>query len=384
MQKTEQELLLLCARMTLKPAEEERLQALLRSPLDWRILLRAAQRHGLAPLVFHHLSQMGEASVKVGTEWPQLQGIAHSNALRNARLFEHLGSLLEQFAQAGLRVVVLKGAALAEQAYPHPGLRPMVDVDLWVSSSDLPAAHRLLVHQGYVLQKASTTHLDYVHTRFPETGLELHWALWPTKPKGPFRWSVAQMSARVIPAPVAGAPAWRLAPEDELLHLILHHFWHGLESLLNYCDLAALLNGNHRNIDWAVFAARVEEARAGSVVGYVLHWVQDYLQVPIPPNLLAAWGPCPASARFLLRCLDRGPIPADALIDNGWAHLIRQIGLIEGTANRLRWAVSSLCPAPPSFPPVHPLEGPPNDSVGFRLRRRLRNAREMLSYLRQR
>lgn len=50
----------------------------------------------------------------------------------------HLHRLLTVFSESGVRVAVLKGAALAEWAYRAPGMRTYTDVDLLVPPDDLP------------------------------------------------------------------------------------------------------------------------------------------------------------------------------------------------------------------------------------------------------
>ena len=50
---------------------------------------------------------------------------------------EHLAAFLRAASGAGLGVIVLKGAALAETAYPRPGLRPFGDMDVLVRPSQI-------------------------------------------------------------------------------------------------------------------------------------------------------------------------------------------------------------------------------------------------------
>jgi hypothetical protein len=98
-------------------------------------------------LLYTHL-QATEISLPAGLK-RQLQGLylrhRHANQVRT----QILGEILTAFQSAGLQVLVLKGAALAHVSYPHPGLRPMRDMDLLVEKSAAWEAQRILAGLGF-------------------------------------------------------------------------------------------------------------------------------------------------------------------------------------------------------------------------------------------
>jgi len=55
----------------------------------------------------------------------------------NLRFYHGVLPLLQAFEQVGIDAVVLKGLALIARFYRDPGLRPMADVDVLVSSTDV-------------------------------------------------------------------------------------------------------------------------------------------------------------------------------------------------------------------------------------------------------
>lgn len=55
-----------------------------------------------------------------------------------------LKRIVETLAGSGITAVALKGTSLAWTAYPHPGLRPMRDIDLLVRQRDAITAFELL------------------------------------------------------------------------------------------------------------------------------------------------------------------------------------------------------------------------------------------------
>jgi hypothetical protein len=60
-----------------------------------------------------------------------------------------LGDVLRAFASAGIRALVLKGAALANLIYPELGLRPMCDIDVLVTQSEVLRAQQVLADLGF-------------------------------------------------------------------------------------------------------------------------------------------------------------------------------------------------------------------------------------------
>jgi hypothetical protein len=82
-----------------------------------------------------------------------LQGMWASNV----RLLDAAAPVLDALAAAGVRVMLLKGAALALTVYETPGLRPIGDVDLLVDPGQAPAAVDLLAaHRWRPLRRRPT------------------------------------------------------------------------------------------------------------------------------------------------------------------------------------------------------------------------------------
>src|SRR6185436_11185739 len=80
----------------------------------------------------------------------QVQGyyLQHAHATRARE--QVLAELLMLYQGAGIDVLVLKGAALAQLVYPQPVLRPMRDIDILVRASDVYRAYALLPKIGFM------------------------------------------------------------------------------------------------------------------------------------------------------------------------------------------------------------------------------------------
>lgn len=138
----------LCARVGRHARFETQLAALLRDFSGWQSLPRQAELHGMGPLLWHHLQ---------GADIPEstrrtLRGLyLRDRALNHVRA-KTLLELLDLLGQGGIRPLVLKGLALAWQAYPDPALRPVSDIDLFLAKEELLPAVEIMRQAGYCFE----------------------------------------------------------------------------------------------------------------------------------------------------------------------------------------------------------------------------------------
>jgi hypothetical protein len=124
-----------------------------------------AEDHGLSPLVRRHVKDCGIQLPEAVSQQLTAMAIRHRDASRvqTATLFE----LVDAFDTAGITHVVLKGAILALDIYPHPELRPRRDIDILVAPGDGQRARTVLQDLGFQgavhsLRRASHHHLPEV------------------------------------------------------------------------------------------------------------------------------------------------------------------------------------------------------------------------------
>lgn len=138
-------LMTLCARVERHPRFDEQLTRQLRDFTAWEALPSQAELHGMGPLLWHHLRG---ADIPESTR-RSLRGLYLRDRALNQVHTKTLLGLLDLLGQAGIRPLVLKGLALAWQAYPDPALRPVSDIDLLLEKDDLLSALNLLERAGY-------------------------------------------------------------------------------------------------------------------------------------------------------------------------------------------------------------------------------------------
>lgn len=281
---------------------------------EWPALLRAAERHGVLPLV-----------AATGLTLPDLPPAARAplEAARHDALAADrvqvlvLADLLDAFAARGVPVMLLKGLALSEALAVDPATRIGRDIDLLVRRADRGAADEILVARGFVPFERDYFerwhfHVPYRHrSRAVGDSVELHWDV--TDARSPVRfpvdgwWSEARevrLRAGLILVP----------PElDELAYVALHATWNGGWRLKEIRDAVLLW----QRTDDGRHAAALERAAAAGGLGFVVATldVAHALWGGRPP---APGGPSPSALR---RTLARGALAPRRLLsvaDQGW------------------------------------------------------------------
>jgi hypothetical protein len=212
-----------------------------------------------------------------------------------------LGETVASLQQAGLEVLVLKGASLAHTIYPDIGLRPMRDIDLLLTRQQANQGRNLLLAQGY----SEPTAIPKDHFHLPPlqknvdgllVSIELHHGLFPNLPPYYPRRNFSELLSRAVPFTVNGTTAWTLGTEDMIWHL----FEHGLHMPLVYesfrliavADLITLVENRLDEIDWHSLTATAPRASAAlPLLHHITPW-QDrvrkrfsWKQEPAPANI---------------------------------------------------------------------------------------------------
>ncbi len=80
----------------------------------------------------------------------RLRTVNDASRERTRRMLSACAEILDAFRQAGIQVVLLKGAVLSPFYYPDPLLRPLADLDLLIRPQDIAASRKIMLKQlGY-------------------------------------------------------------------------------------------------------------------------------------------------------------------------------------------------------------------------------------------
>src|SRR5262249_31585683 len=219
-----------CAMWPRSDRRTEAIRTAMSNPLDWTRFLRVAKRHQVIGLVHDGLTQVrpdvpSEIVREIGAQ-------AAALVRRNLEMARESLRVHRLFHDANLRVLFVKGAALAVLAFGNLGLRAGQDIDLLVPYETLPAATALILSAGYRRfdppPDISDTQLrllmphrkdfGFVHE---ETGLriELHWRLF----LNPHAVAEASIMAESRGVPLAGTEGLRTPGEEDLFAYLCMH-----------------------------------------------------------------------------------------------------------------------------------------------------------------
>lgn len=258
--------------------------------VDWRAVVEIARWHGLEPLLAHRLGARGMLALLPEDLRAHLAGIAVLSTLRDVARRRQLGEALGALAAAGIPVVPLKGAALAEHAYPASSLRRMSDFDLLLPEGALEHGRDVLLPFGYVPDDRPSPSERHAPALRRPGGLpiELHDTINPCH--APFRLPLADVLARTVPAQVAGHDVRVLEPIDLLVHLATH-MGHGHvlgASLSGVVDILMWTERHGDAVDWKAVVARARTAGAERFVHAALLLARKALGARVPAAPLAA------------------------------------------------------------------------------------------------
>ncbi len=190
-----------------------------------------------------------------------------AGGIRNIRMMHLLERIATKFNQSGVRLMVLKGAALNVTIYGDPCDRPMGDLDLLVNPADCDQAVHILEQLGCLRGEELVREdffprfhyeIEFTAGNIDPVKIDLH-----VRPFRPLRYS------QVVP----DDGLWRMAeevrigratvflpcPADMLIHLAAHSAIHGQSRLIWHRDIQLWADRFRAQIDWDDFVRKVRE-----------------------------------------------------------------------------------------------------------------------------
>jgi hypothetical protein len=263
------------------------------SNAEWEALSRLATKHGVAPLLYHRLSN---ANLQVPERvLDALCENYHHNAFKNAQYYQELAEVLKRLQDAGIEVIVLKGAYLAKTVYQPEALRVIGDIDLLVKEADLGQSEKILLEMGYgpterpsiETQCAMSLHLEPFIKKgaFP---IEIHWTLF--SPTVPFKNRVDILWDQARSFTVATVQVLTLSPEDLLFHLCVHGgYSNRFVGMRFLCDIHNTIR--YYEIDWDLLFHRARQWKAEKALYLTLYTASDWGAANVPEKVFERFKP---------------------------------------------------------------------------------------------
>lgn len=334
-----------CLRARLDPSTLAAAKSLVPG-MDWEAWLEASRKEFLTPLLYRVLRDQDivpppvEARLKADYLYSARTGVIRVHALEG---------ILSALDEAGVPVILLKGAALVETIYDNVACRPMADMDLLARREQMPAALSVLTAQGFQASGEETwagadatfeNELQLRKRDVVDLLVEIHWSLL-NSPHYQHVLPAEWLWDSALPIRVAGVETFVLGPEALLLHLCahlaLHH--HG-QGLLWQHDIAEALHFHRDRLDWSLLLRKAAEYDLVLSLQQVLPPVVHQWNTPVPPGALervAQLTPSPAERR-VFKWLTARQRP---VIQRFWADL----ATMPGWRPRLRYGLVSLFPS---------------------------------------
>jgi hypothetical protein len=326
----ELELLLAIASLGPDSPSYSQLHEHLSHPLDWEHLHALAAWHGMAPLLFHHLTQSQTSQSQAQPPAEAMQALreeCRQIAQRNLILAAKLQWVCAHLRSRGLAHIVFKGPLLAERLYGNCALRVSHDLDLLVPEDRLEAVRDALAELGFSdkygltpAQQAASFRFGFEHPFAAAGGLDLdlHWRIVPRFIAPSLE--MAGLWRRLRMAPLFGSQLPTFAPEDELVALCLHAGQHEWVQISHFCDLAQLL-ARYPQLDWQLVRSHLGDPHTRRTVFVCLHLLRQHWQLPLPAEMLQAMA-SDAHAALLARRVATSLWPMPGLMplqsDLGW------------------------------------------------------------------
>ncbi len=254
------------------------------TPDDWRMILPMAEAEGVAPLLWWKLRAWGTQSdtdaLPAGVQAlvTALAPAYYETLAHNTLLLQALERILKAFQEAGIEVIVLKGAALAQTVYEDIGLRPMNDLDLLVRPKSLRKAVKVLQGLGFAPLMYSYARY-HVFLRQENLTAELQWNLLD----GVQHYELWSQAVPLFP--------WTdgvltLNTQMHLLYLAGHAFWqHQRRLRLIWLYDLRLVAGKYRREDWETLLQRTassiwQPALLNALTALKTHFGDDLPDMP--------------------------------------------------------------------------------------------------------
>lgn len=334
---------------------------------EWPTLFQEAVRHGLAPLLYRRIGSTGVQATVPAHDWGRLRTLYLKSLARNLKIFHEVKNVLRLLTDAGIPVIALKGAYLAEGVYGDIALRPMGDVDLLVPKDRLARARNTVMDGGYREQaeggysgiEAICEISNHLMPLVGASGLavEIHWTI--ENPMVPFRIDVDGLWERAAPVRVGGVEILGLSPEDLVLHLCLHAAaHHGFENgFRGICDLHHAIGASRGTFGWTELLDRSEAWGVERSISLPLHLAGKWFGSEIPADIAEEFESHADFAEMVaiserLLCGQVSRVPASDNITRLWGDY--------GMAQKIRHLMKRLFPGKNEIAATYPV---PADSA---------------------
>lgn len=240
----------------------------------------------LLGLAYRHLARAGVT----GPLMPRLHGVYRRFWTANRLLLGRNAPLLASLSDAGIPVMLTKGAALTVSVYLDYGTRPMEDLDLMVPRSHALRAMEVLSQWGWEPEVHHSTELPQslhaCHFRRDGLGIiDLHWRPFHLAVPEDFERTTWERSATCS---FHGVEARVPDHADQFLRACEHGVRYNIVPPFRWlADCVLLWRASAGRLDWDRVAAGARLTESVLAVRATLRFLREQLDVPLPAEAFA-------------------------------------------------------------------------------------------------
>lgn len=252
----------------------------------------------LLPLLYRNLCVFGIEDPLMDI----FKGVYRLTWYKNQVVLHDMATIVSAFYNAGIQTMVLKGTALTLLHYRDYGLRPMYDFDVLVHTEQVSAAINLLKSlewrpksRPFKAFNKEYFSLRHSHGFEDNSGrqFDLHWYMLP---ECCFANTNEDFWNDAVSTEFHNMSVHALNPTDQLLHVCVHGLnWAPVPLPYWIADAMVLLNSSQSEIDWDRLLAQTQKLRLTLPIKDALNYIQNLLNVPIPPAFLESLKSAPVS-----------------------------------------------------------------------------------------
>ena len=256
----------------------------LKSPIDWDLVLRLAERHRIVPTLYAALRDRGDVP---GSIHSVIRQRFQNNEVKVLRFSAELARIVAHFDDCGIDVLAHKGPALALALYGDPAMRQFGDLDLLVQSDDVARAKVALTQLSFEPQlqlspRQEKAYLqsgyEYVFGTGAERNLvELQWQILPRFYSISF--DIPAIFHRSVKIEMEGFRTRTLGREDLMLVLCVHAAKHEWAQLGMVRDIAALARFD---LDWRWIEGEARRLRILRILAVSLLLARNLIGLTLP------------------------------------------------------------------------------------------------------
>jgi len=273
---------------------------------EWSCLLNFLRANWIIPFVYRRIGSFPQECLPPEPITDEMRQAFLLSCVRSLHLERQLQEIIEAFREHDVRVLVLRGPALAFSLYPDPAMRSSCDLDLLVIPEQVVQARTILESLGYrCLAKRFEVSRDFfreecfIHQENPgnKFPVDLHWVHWELHPffKGSERVDIKDLFQRAWKVETPTLTFETLHPVDYLIHSAIHLIMiHKNEMRLSWIYDTALL-AQHLKIpdDWQTLQERSVAWRARLPLEQCLKMAQVWVGLELPEGFddFSTWPP---------------------------------------------------------------------------------------------